>query len=67
MKVLITGGAGFIGSHLCRLLSADGQDVTCYDKLDSRVVNPFELSWMSLQRIVISSAVRMRAIPPLWL
>ena len=31
MRVLVTGGAGFIGSHLCERLLADGQDVLCLD------------------------------------
>ncbi len=30
-KVLITGGAGFIGSHLCERLLDDGHDVICVD------------------------------------
>jgi UDP-glucuronate 4-epimerase len=32
--VLITGGAGFIGSHLCARLCAVGQHVICLDNLD---------------------------------
>ena len=35
MKVLVTGGAGFIGSHLCERLLADGHDVVCVDNLGS--------------------------------
>ena len=31
MKVLITGGAGFIGSHLCERLIGDGHDVVAVD------------------------------------
>ncbi len=31
MKVLITGGAGFIGSHLCRRLLQQGDEVYCLD------------------------------------
>ena len=30
-KILITGGAGFIGSHLCRRLLEAGQSVICLD------------------------------------
>lgn len=31
MRVLVTGGAGFIGSHLCDRLIADGHEVVCLD------------------------------------
>lgn len=31
MRILVTGGAGFIGSHLCERLLADGNDVVCLD------------------------------------
>jgi UDP-glucuronate decarboxylase len=31
MRVLVTGGAGFIGSHLCDRLIADGHHVVCLD------------------------------------
>lgn len=31
MRVLVTGGAGFIGSHLCERLLADGNEVICLD------------------------------------
>ncbi|HET6574834.1 MAG TPA: UDP-glucuronic acid decarboxylase family protein [Fimbriiglobus sp.] len=31
MRTLITGGAGFIGSHLCERFLADGHDVVCVD------------------------------------
>ncbi|MDG2088729.1 MAG: SDR family oxidoreductase [Arenicellaceae bacterium] len=30
-KVLVTGGAGFLGSHLCERLVAQGRDVLCVD------------------------------------
>lgn len=33
MKVLVAGGAGFVGNHLCRRLLADGHEVICVDNL----------------------------------
>ena len=33
MRTLITGGAGFIGSHLCERFLAEGHEVVCVDNL----------------------------------
>src|SRR3989338_6305446 len=33
MRILITGGSGFIGSHLCERLLNEGHDVLCLDNL----------------------------------
>jgi UDP-glucuronate decarboxylase len=30
-RILITGGAGFVGSHLCQRLLGDGHDILCVD------------------------------------
>ena len=35
MRILVTGGAGFIGSHLCASLLEKGQEVMCVDNLFS--------------------------------
>ena len=35
MRILITGGAGFIGSHLCDRFLADGHDVIAMDNLST--------------------------------
>ena len=35
MKILVTGGAGFIGSHLCERLIADGHTVIAIDNLST--------------------------------
>jgi len=31
--IMVTGGAGFLGSHLCEKLVALGRDVVCVDNL----------------------------------
>jgi dTDP-glucose 4,6-dehydratase len=39
MRVLVTGGAGFIGSHLCEFLLEQGCEVVCMDSLLTGTTN----------------------------
>jgi UDP-glucuronate decarboxylase len=43
MKILVTGGSGFIGSHLCRELLNAGHTVYCLDNLLSSSINNIKL------------------------
>jgi len=42
MKYLVTGGAGFLGSHLCRRLLEDGHKVICLDDLSTGTLSNIE-------------------------
>lgn len=44
MNVLVTGGAGYIGSHTCIALLEEGYDIVVFDNLSNS-------SWMSLDRV----------------
>jgi UDP-glucose 4-epimerase len=52
MRILVTGGAGFIGSHLCERLTLSGHSVTAIDNFstgrDSNLVNLKGLDTFSL-------------------
>ncbi len=43
MNYLITGGAGFIGSHLCEKLLNRGDKVTCLDNFDDYYPKPIKI------------------------
>jgi dTDP-glucose 4,6-dehydratase len=42
MRILITGGAGFVGSHLCATLMARGDQVVCMDNFSTGSVSNLE-------------------------
>jgi UDP-glucuronate decarboxylase len=61
-RILVTGGAGFLGSHLCDRLVAQGHDVICLDNLfTSQKINIEHL----LGKPTSSSSAT--TSPPLWL
>lgn len=43
-KVLVTGGAGFIGSNLCEYLLAHDYDVICLDNFPQVNLKTFSIS-----------------------
>ena len=43
MKVLVTGGAGFIGSHLCEGLLKEGHEVLALDNLSTGQIGNIQL------------------------
>ena len=51
MRVLVTGGAGFIGSHFAKRLLAAGEDVRVLDKL-TYSGNPANLDGTGIELVV---------------
>ncbi len=51
MRVLVTGGAGFIGSHFARRLAAQGDEVVVLDKL-TYSGNPANLEGAGVELVV---------------
>ena len=57
MRILITGGAGFIGTHLARRLKQEGYSVVLFDNLSPQVHGDapkrddsgFETIWADVQ------------------
>lgn len=54
-KILVTGGAGFIGSNLCESLLADWHEVTCLDNFSTGFranIEPFFLLYPNRFRLI---------------
>ena len=61
MKVLVTGGGGFLGSAICRLLQARGDDVTSlarsqYGALSAAGIRQIQGDVSSLDTMLAASA-----------
>lgn len=66
MKILVTGGAGFIGSHICRRLVKDGHQVVAVDNLSNgSMENLKELEGSSLfvfYKFDINNSIKLRRV-----
>lgn len=54
-KILVTGGAGFIGSNLCESLLQDGHEIVCLDNFSTgfrKNVEPFQTQYPDRFRLI---------------
>jgi len=58
--VLVTGGAGYIGSHVCKALAEAGAIPVCYDNLKRG--HPWAVRWGPLERGDIGDADRLEEV-----
>ena len=58
MKIIVTGGAGYIGSHVCKRLAADGFEPVTYDNLSRG--NAWAVKWGPLERGDLADGGRLR-------
>lgn len=66
MRILVTGGAGFIGSHLCERLVADGHLVTAIDNFSTgRVENLSNLNASGNFNLIEGSILDSNTLNPL--
>ena len=60
MRVLVTGGAGYIGSHSCKALAAAGHDPIVYDNLSTG--HREFVKWGAFEQGDIRDAARLRDV-----
>ena len=66
MRILVTGGAGFIGSHLCERLIADGHTVTAIDNFSTgRATNLANLKSANNFTLINGSILDTQLLTPL--
>ena len=59
-KILVTGGAGYIGSHACKALAANGYEPVSYDNLSRG--NRWSVKWGPLEIGDIADGNRLREV-----
>jgi UDP-glucose-4-epimerase GalE len=59
-RILVTGGAGYIGSHACKALAAQGYEPVTYDNLSRG--NRWAVNWGPLEEGDIADGVRLSAV-----
>lgn len=66
MKILITGGAGFVGSHLADRLHSEGHDITVIDNLSTgRYANVEHLEGKERFRLIIDTVLNAKLMEDL--
>ena len=66
MRILVTGGAGFIGSHLCERLINDGHKVTAIDNFSTgRASNLINLNGVNKFKLIEGSILDSEILTPL--
>ena len=64
MKALVTGGAGFIGSHIADRLLEEGYEVQILDNLEFRVHPKGKPSWIPKDAELVRGDLRDKGSPP---
>ena len=60
MRILVTGGAGYIGSHTAKLLAAAGHEPVVFDDLSQG--HEWAVKWGPLERGSLSDPARLAEV-----